>query len=96
MSGTYTPTEGKGTIFRNDRKERDTHPDWRGTAMVNGALVEIALWEREGKRGAFYSVGISPARERQAAAPQPAREAPPGRGGAVDDSDSIPFAACKE
>lgn len=95
MTTPYTPTEGKGTIFRNDRKEKDTHPDWRGTAMVNGALVEIALWEREGKRGTFYSVSVSPARERQAAAPQPAREAPPGRGGAAEN-DEIPFSACKE
>ena len=90
MSGTYTPTEGKGTIFKNDRKEKDAHPDWRGTAMVNGALVEIALWEREGRRGTFYS--ISPARERQAAAPQPAREAPAGPAytNGTDDDD-IPF-----
>lgn len=28
--------------------------------------------------------------------PQPAREAPQGRGGPVDDGDQIPFSACKE
>lgn len=95
MSGTYTPAEGKGTIFKNDRKEKDSHPDWRGTAMIGGALVEIALWERDKGRGTFYSVAISPARDRQAAAPQAAREAPPGRGGAAEN-DEIPFSACKE
>lgn len=87
MSGTYTPSEGKGTIFRNDRKAADNHPDWRGTAMVNGALVEIALWSREGKRGEFYSVSISNARERQ---PQPQREAAPRREEAPM-TDDIPF-----
>ena len=96
MSGTtYTPAEGKGTIFKNDRKEKDTHPDWKGTAMINGALVDIALWTRDGKRGEFYSVGISPARERPSQ-PAPRQDAAPqGRGGAVYD-DSIPFNACKE
>ena len=87
MSGTYTPQKGKGTIFKNDRKEKDTHPDWRGTAMVNGALVEIALWEREGKRGTFYSVSVSPARERQAAAPQPAQPQPSRN--RQDDRDAL-------
>ncbi len=88
MNAPYTPAEGKGTIFKNDRKEKENHPDWKGVAMLDGRMVEIALWERDGKRGAFYSVGISPARERQAAAPQPAREVPPSRGA---DSDEIPF-----
>lgn len=87
MSGTYTPAEGKGTIFKNDRKEKDTHPDWRGTAMVNGALVEIAMWEKEGKRGTFYSVSVSPARERQAPAPQPQ----PSRNRQDDLQDEVPF-----
>lgn len=99
MSGTaYVPAEGKGTIFKNDRKEKDNHPDWKGVAMLDGRMVEIALWTRDGKRGEFYSVGIGHARERQA--PQPAREAPPGPSkpswdapsrSTPDDSDSIPF-----
>ena len=95
MSGTYTPAEGKGTIFKNDRKTADNHPDWKGTAMVNGALVDIALWSRDNAKGPFFSVGISPARERTAQ-PAPRQDAAPrGRGGAVDE-DAIPFAACKE
>lgn len=87
MSGTYTPAEGKGTIFKNDRKEKDNHPDYRGQAMIGGTLVEIALWAREGRRGTFYSVSISPARERQAPAPQPQ----PSRNRQEDLQDEVPF-----
>ena len=90
MSGTYTPAEGKGTIFKNDRKEKDMHPDWRGTATINGALVEIALWSRTGQRGEFYSVAVSNARPRQPQQTQQRSEAPPRR----DEppmTDDIPF-----
>ena len=91
MSGTYTPAEGKGTIFKNDRKTADNHPDWKGTAMVNGALVDIALWSRDGKRGEFFSVGISPARERTAQ-PAPRQDAAPQRTTSPRDlDDEVPF-----
>lgn len=92
MSG-YQHKEGFGSVKPNQYKTDDRHPDLKGDGMINGVVVDIALWKKPDGR---YSVKLETKRERQAAAPQPAREAPPGRGGAVDDSDSIPFNACKE
>ena len=32
----YVPKEGSGSLFKNDRKTSETHPDYTGTIMVNG------------------------------------------------------------
>lgn len=63
--------------------------------------LEVALAASLAGDGYLYDLGkamddVKNARERQAPQPQPAREAPQGRGGPVDDGDQIPFSACKE
>ncbi len=86
MSG-YQHKEGAGSMLANN-KASDNHPDWRGDFMLNGALYEIAGWAGTTQGGKpRISLKVQPARERQAPAPQPAREAQPRR----DDSDEIPF-----
>jgi uncharacterized protein (DUF736 family) len=63
--------EGSGALFKNAKKEKDSHPDYRGDAMVNGTLVEIAGWIKEGKNGGkFFSLSIKPKEEREAPAPE--------------------------
>lgn len=50
----------KGSIFKNDYKKLETHPDYRGKINVDGADKEISLWVKESKDGKkFFSVSIS-------------------------------------
>jgi hypothetical protein len=57
--------EGSGALFKNAKKEKDSHPDYRGDAMVNGTLMEIAAWIKEGKNGGkFMSLSIKPKPDR--------------------------------
>lgn len=73
----YEHREGQGSLFKN-KKEKETHPDYRGDAMVNGALVEIAAWIKEGKNGGkFMSLSIKPKEEREAREDKPAPEKKP-------------------
>ena len=49
-----------GSIFKNDYKTKDTHPDYKGKMVVDGVNKDIALWfnQPEGKK-AYFSVSIS-------------------------------------
>jgi hypothetical protein len=36
----------EGAIWGNTRKEKDTHPDFTGNAVVDGVEYKIAAWKR--------------------------------------------------
>jgi hypothetical protein len=46
MAGSYDNTNS-GVLFRNDRKTADTHPDYTGTANVNGVEYFMDAWIKE-------------------------------------------------
>lgn len=86
----------RGVLFKNDRKETDNHPDYKGSCEVDGVEYWIAAWIKTGKKGKFMSLAFT---EKEEAAPQPARSTPArstrneprGRGGFDDMDDDIPF-----
>lgn len=43
-----------GSLFRNNRKEKDTHPDYSGTVRIDGHDMWISGWLREQKDGTKY------------------------------------------
>jgi len=76
----YEHRENSGSLFRNDRKEQDKHPDYRGSCMVNGQVLEMAAWIKEASSGTkFMSIKFSEPRER-VEVQQPA-----------SDTENIPF-----
>lgn len=49
-----------GAIFKNDKKTKETHPDYKGTINVDGQDKEIALWVKQSAKGTtYFSVKIS-------------------------------------
>ena len=80
----YEVRDQSGTMFRNKRKERDSHPDWSGDGMVNGQLVWLNAWEKKDKNGnLFYSFSF---KNKQA------KEEPRQQGANIGPDDDIPFA----
>jgi len=43
-----------GSLFRNDKKEKDSHPDYKGDGLINGKEVWISAWLNETKSGQKY------------------------------------------
>lgn len=74
--------EGSGSLFKNELKDKENQPDYRGDCLLNGKVMEIAAWIKEGKKGKFMSLSIKPKGDR----PGGTKERAP----AVDDG-SIPF-----
>jgi len=53
--------ENKGSIFKNNFKKSDTHPDYKGNINVDGKEKEISLWVKTQKDGTtkYFSASIS-------------------------------------
>lgn len=48
-----------GAIFKNDRKQKETHPDLGGVLNVEGKDYYINAWKKTSKAGdPFYSLSI--------------------------------------
>lgn len=62
----------RGVLFKNDRKEEDRHPDYKGKINANGQDFELAAWIREDRNGRKYmSLSISEPYEKPEQAPKP-------------------------
>lgn len=85
------PKENNGAMFVNDRKEKDTHPDFKGMLNVDGKEYWLSGWNKNNDRGPFVSLSVQPKGEKStdSIVPTKAKEAPKGEGKPFDDE--IPF-----
>lgn len=60
----YEKKDMSGTLFRNERKETDKHPDWAGYIVIGGVEYWLNGWEKNGSKGLFFSLAAKPKEER--------------------------------
>jgi uncharacterized protein (DUF736 family) len=88
MSKQYDDTN-RGALFKNDKKESESHPDYKGNLNVGGKDFWISSWIKKDRNGnTFMSLSVKPKDGR------PERETPAARPRQeprdTDDSE-IPF-----
>ena len=52
--------DNSGVLFKNDKKENDRAPDYKGNVMVDGTEYWLSAWIKEGKTGKFMGLALSP------------------------------------
>lgn len=47
----YEQKEMSGSLFKNDKREKDTHPNATGSCLIDGVDYWISAWTKKDKNG---------------------------------------------
>ena len=73
----YQQKENSGSLFQNDKKEKDTHPDSKGSAIIGGVEYWVSAWRKTGSGGKkFLSLAFTKKERPENAAPKREEEPP--------------------
>ena len=81
----FEQKDNQGALFKNERKEQDTHADYNGSIRVDGHDYWLNAWVKEGAKGKFFSLSVK-RKDGTAARPE---KATPAVSRSLDDD--VPF-----
>lgn len=84
----YEKKDMSGTLFKNDKREKDTHPNATGTAIIDGVEYWVSAWTKDGQKGKFQSLAFKPKEERKEEIKRDSRQ---NSYGDVTEDGEIPF-----
>jgi hypothetical protein len=78
----------RGVLFKNEDKQSDKHPDYKGNINVGGKEFWLSAWIKEGKKGKFMSLSVKAKEDRQQ---KQQAQTPRSPGGIAEMDEDIPF-----
>jgi hypothetical protein len=60
----FQQRDNSGMLFKNDRKEKETHADYKGSITIDGVEYWLNAWVKTGKKGKFLNLSVRPKVER--------------------------------
>lgn len=78
--------DNSGILGRNDKREKETHPEFTGSATIDGQDYWISGWVKEKNGRRFFSLAFKQKQER-APKPEQKQEIKPE----IDDDNDLPF-----
>ena len=62
----YEQKDMSGSLFKNEQREKDTHPHATGSATIDGVQYWVSAWTKEGKNGKWQSLAFRRKEEKTA------------------------------
>ena len=79
----YEIRELSGSLFKNEKKTEEKHPQMQGSCLIDGVEYYISAWTKEGSRGRWQSLAF----KRKDAKP----DSKPAPANVEQMDDDIPF-----
>ena len=74
----YEQRDNSGSLFRNDKRETDNHPNLKGSAMIDGTEYWVSAWTKLSKNGEkWVSLSFQP-KDKDKAPAKPSKPADSG------------------
>ena len=80
----YEQKDNSGSLFKNDKKETDNHPDYTGSALVGGQDIWMSAWLKTASNGKKFMSFSFKRKDQQAAKPV-------AKAAVADLDDDMPF-----
>ena len=77
--------DNSGVLFRNDKRENEKAPNYKGNITVDGKDYWLSAWVKEGKSGKFMGLAVSPKEEYK---PKPSERS---KATGFDNAEDLPF-----
>lgn len=76
MATQYETKNNSGALFKNQRKETDKHPDYKGNAVINGVDMWVSAWIKTAQSTGdkYMSLSFQPKNEEQESGRQASME----------------------
>jgi hypothetical protein len=88
----YEQRDNSGSLFKNEKREKDTHPHATGSAMIDGVEYWVSAWTKEGKNGKFQSLSFKRKEEKTSEGKRKFNPSP----AVADDDGDIPFSPIRK